>query len=122
MYPNRLQWIVLWTAAILVLTRCDYRFFTALGGYRASGVWMWPQVTGYQGWPLVAAIAGLAALCFWQLSKPVSLRSPILLPAGFAVVCLVWYAFGAVRHEQELRAHSADPLDAILESTPPAKR
>lgn len=41
-YPNRVQWAILWGAAITYLIVSDLNFLPALGGYDCDGHWMWP--------------------------------------------------------------------------------
>ncbi|MFZ0934593.1 MAG: hypothetical protein WB579_08820 [Bryobacteraceae bacterium] len=105
-YPNRVQWAILWGAAITYLIVSDLNFLPALGGYDCDGHWMWPG-------ELISNLPILGIFCLlllWQFSKPVSLRSPILLPLGFVALCVGWTIVGAV-----LQHHRAESFTRFLQ-------
>jgi hypothetical protein len=111
--PNKPQWAVIWIAAIILFTRADYRFFPALGGYSAEGRWLWPGIAhydpNYNPTRIAATVVIAAGLLVWQFSKPLSIRSPALIPLAFAVVCFGWYLVGVIAHARA----SGDIFDQI---------
>lgn len=103
-YPNTAQWVVIWAAAIFVFIGGDYRFFEALGAFDGCGRWVGPYFGLDDGWRFVFVFVLPTLLLVWQLAKPVTLRSPLILPMAFVLVCLGWYAVGRVEHGRAARA------------------
>jgi hypothetical protein len=102
-YPNRPQWVIIWTVAIVAFYIWDRRgFFESLGGYNGEGVWLWPIWVSHDA-KIVPAFIIAGLLLLWQFSRPVRLWSPILLPISFVIVCVVWYAVGAIQQAERER-------------------
>ena len=108
-FPNKAQWCVIWSAAIVLFTNADYHFFPLLGDYAGNdfyggGRWLWPSAVGFgshQHTRLVVSVIVAALLLIWRFTRPVRIKSDVLIPLVFVVLCLAWYAIGAIRHSRE---------------------
>jgi hypothetical protein len=102
-YPNTAQWVVLWAAALLILTHGDLHFYATfrIGEHPAR---------------FTVGVILFAVLLAWQLSRPLSLRSPILIPVLFALGWAVWYPVHIVqvRRDAEERVREAAEMQQTL--------
>jgi hypothetical protein len=120
-YPNTAQWGVVWLAAIGLFLEGLPDFFPLLGCYDADGRWLWPGIIRYNlHWHevrLVSTVICMAILLVWQFARPVSIRSPLLIPVAFILLCIGWFVVGSI--QQAHRARQVASFTDVEQETVP---